>query len=81
MGEGVRHLEKGHDIAYYGDPRFVGWGVDIAMGKWPGGGCSGREGSLIERRLYPGQSGRGSGLRLARIASFGLRFRSLIQKE
>jgi len=26
VGEKVRHPEKGHDIAYYGDPRFVGWG-------------------------------------------------------
>src|ERR1700739_975581 len=26
IGEKVRHPEKGHDIAYYGDPSFVGWG-------------------------------------------------------
>jgi glc operon protein GlcG len=29
IGEKVRHPEKGHDIAYYGDPRFVGWGGGI----------------------------------------------------
>src|SRR3981081_3899595 len=26
IGEKVRHPEKGHDIAYYGDSRFVGGG-------------------------------------------------------
>ena len=26
IGEKVKHPEKGFDIAYYGDPRFVGWG-------------------------------------------------------
>src|SRR5437016_12017900 len=26
IGDKVRHPEKGHDIAYYGDARFVGWG-------------------------------------------------------
>ena len=25
IGEKVRHPERGHDIAYFGDPRFVGW--------------------------------------------------------
>src|SRR5260370_18910162 len=29
IGEKVRHPEKGHDIAYYGDPRFVGWGGGV----------------------------------------------------
>src|ERR1700755_1344457 len=24
IGDRVRHPEKGHDIAYFGDPRFVG---------------------------------------------------------
>src|SRR4030088_2529575 len=24
IGEKVRHPEKGHDIAYYGDPKYVG---------------------------------------------------------
>jgi len=33
IGEKVRHLEKGHDIAYYGDPRFVGWGGGIPVWK------------------------------------------------
>jgi glc operon protein GlcG len=31
IGEKVRHPEKGHDIAYYGDPRFVGWGGGIPV--------------------------------------------------
>jgi glc operon protein GlcG len=31
IGEKVRHPEKGHDIAYYGDPRFVGWGGGIPI--------------------------------------------------
>src|ERR1700751_4115220 len=31
IGEKVRHPEKGHDIAYYGDPRFVGWGGGIPL--------------------------------------------------
>ena len=33
IGEKVRHPEKGHDIAYYGDPRFVGWGGVFPCGK------------------------------------------------
>src|ERR1700731_174872 len=31
IGEKGRHPEKGHDIAYYGDPRFVGWGGGIPV--------------------------------------------------
>jgi glc operon protein GlcG len=31
IGEKVRHPEKGHDIAYFGDPRFVGWGGGIPI--------------------------------------------------
>lgn len=31
IGEKVRHPEKGHDIAYYGDPKFVGWGGGIPV--------------------------------------------------
>jgi glc operon protein GlcG len=31
IGDKVRHPEKGHDIAYYGDPRFVGWGGGIPL--------------------------------------------------
>lgn len=31
IGEKVRHPEKGHDISYYGDPRFVGWGGGIPI--------------------------------------------------
>ena len=33
IGEKMRHPEKGHDIAYYGDPRFVGWGGGIPIWK------------------------------------------------
>jgi glc operon protein GlcG len=33
VGEKVRHPEKGHDIAYYGDPRFVGWGGGLPVWK------------------------------------------------
>lgn len=33
IGEKVRHPEKGHDIAYYGDPMFVGWGGGIPVWK------------------------------------------------
>jgi glc operon protein GlcG len=33
IGEKVRDPEKGHDIAYYGDPRFVGWGGGIPIWK------------------------------------------------
>jgi glc operon protein GlcG len=33
IGEKVRHPEKGHDIAYYGDSRFVGWGGGIPVWK------------------------------------------------
>jgi glc operon protein GlcG len=33
IGEKARHPEKGHDIAYYGDPRFVGWGGGIPVRK------------------------------------------------
>ena len=31
VGEKVRHPEKGHDISYYGDPRFVGWGGGVPV--------------------------------------------------
>jgi glc operon protein GlcG len=31
IGEKVRHPEKGHDIAYYGDSRFVGWGGGLPI--------------------------------------------------
>jgi len=33
IGEKVRHPEQGYDIAYYGDPRFVGWGGGIPVWK------------------------------------------------
>jgi glc operon protein GlcG len=39
IGEKVRHPEKGHDIAYYGDPRFVGWGGGIPI--WKDGAIAG----------------------------------------
>jgi glc operon protein GlcG len=33
IGEKVKHPEKGHDITYYGDPRYVGWGGGIPVWK------------------------------------------------
>ena len=33
IGEKVQHPEKGHDISYYGDPRYVGWGGGIPVRK------------------------------------------------
>ena len=39
IGEKVRHPEKGYDIAYYGDPKFVGWGGGIPV--WKGGEVAG----------------------------------------
>jgi glc operon protein GlcG len=35
IGEKVKHPEKGHDIAYYGDPKYVGWGGGIPL--WSNG--------------------------------------------
>ena len=31
IGDRVRHPEKGFDIAYFGDPRFVGWGGGVPV--------------------------------------------------
>jgi len=31
IGEKARDPEKGFDIAYYGDPRFVGWGGGLPV--------------------------------------------------
>jgi glc operon protein GlcG len=31
IGEAARHPEKGFDIAYFGDPRFVGWGGGVPV--------------------------------------------------
>ena len=39
IGDKVRDPEKGHDIAYYGDPRFVGWGGGIPI--WKDGAVAG----------------------------------------
>ena len=39
IGEKVRHPEKGYDIAYHGDPRFVGWGGGIPI--WKNGEVAG----------------------------------------
>ena len=39
IGEKVRHPEKGHDIAYYGDNRFVGWGGGLPI--WKDGAVAG----------------------------------------
>jgi glc operon protein GlcG len=39
IGEKVRDPQKGHDIAYYGDPRIVGWGGGIPV--WKDGDVAG----------------------------------------
>jgi glc operon protein GlcG len=39
IGQKVRHPEKGHDISYYGDPKFVGWGGGIPV--WQHGEVAG----------------------------------------
>ena len=31
IGERARHPEQGFDIAYFGDPRFVGWGGGLPI--------------------------------------------------
>jgi glc operon protein GlcG len=31
IGDKVRNPERGHDIAYYGDPKYVGWGGGIPV--------------------------------------------------
>ena len=31
IGDKIRHPEKGFDIAFYGDSRFVGWGGGIPL--------------------------------------------------
>jgi glc operon protein GlcG len=31
IGEKVRHAERGHDISYYGDPKYVGWGGGLPV--------------------------------------------------
>ena len=33
VGEKVKHPEKSHDIGYYGDARYVGWGGGIPVRK------------------------------------------------
>jgi glc operon protein GlcG len=39
IGEKVRDPERGHDIAYYGDRKFVGWGGGIPI--WKDGAVAG----------------------------------------
>jgi glc operon protein GlcG len=31
IGEKVRNPERGHDIVYYGDPKYVGWGGGVPV--------------------------------------------------
>jgi glc operon protein GlcG len=31
VGQRVRDPEKGHDISYFGDPRYVGWGGGLPV--------------------------------------------------
>jgi glc operon protein GlcG len=33
IGDKVKHPEKGHDISYFGDPKYVGWGGGIPARK------------------------------------------------
>jgi glc operon protein GlcG len=33
IGDKIKHPEKGHDVAYYGDPQYVGWGGGIPVWK------------------------------------------------
>ena len=33
VGARVRHPENGHDISYYGDPKFTGWGGGVPVWK------------------------------------------------
>jgi glc operon protein GlcG len=33
IGDKIKHPEKGFDIAFYGDSRFVGWGGGIPIWK------------------------------------------------
>jgi glc operon protein GlcG len=33
IGDKIRHPEKGHDVAYYGDPKYVGWGGGLPVWK------------------------------------------------
>jgi glc operon protein GlcG len=33
IGEKVKHPERGHDITYFGDPNYVGWGGGIPVWK------------------------------------------------
>src|SRR5689334_8067999 len=31
LGQAARHKEHGFDIAYYGDPRYIGWGGGLPV--------------------------------------------------
>jgi glc operon protein GlcG len=42
IGDKVRNPEKGHDIAYFGDARYVGWGGGIPV--WKDGAVAGAVG-------------------------------------
>jgi glc operon protein GlcG len=33
IGDKVKHPERGHDIAYFGDPKYVGWGGGVPVWK------------------------------------------------
>jgi glc operon protein GlcG len=33
IGDKVKHPERGHDIAYFGDPNYVGWGGGLPVWK------------------------------------------------
>jgi glc operon protein GlcG len=33
IGDKVKHPERSHDIAYYGDPKYLGWGGGVPVWK------------------------------------------------
>ncbi len=39
IGDKVKHPEKGHDISFYGDPQYVGWGGGVPV--WNNGAVIG----------------------------------------
>jgi glc operon protein GlcG len=59
IGDKVRSPEKGFDIAYYGDPKFVGWGGGIPI--W-------RDGEVVGAVGVSGLSSKED----IELASFGL---------
>ncbi len=74
IGEKARHPEKGHDIAYYGDPKFVGWGGGIPV--WRDGevvGAVAVSGLSSSEDIVLATLGAGSGRRQRKKASLNRR--------